>query len=278
MQFELMRLAMVERRQTSAFVRRSLDGKPFTRENWLRVIFEQNILFVHSGNVFHYVPESPMSDDNEILIGKIGRQVTVLENESPDTGFAEVERDAWTAASVLIDPMHHSDGQKLAVEVDSSVGAPMPILESLVDHINGGDEPYVLEINAIVPTDTFWNFVRENRGQITSVTFEFVAPNMFGEADDYDKEMREMAEHEKAQKAKLTLSSKDGLDLETKKIERAADYTSKGAGSIRASTKRRRKKYDSRSKAKRVSASDDDIQLAKKEGILSRVFRNLFGQ
>ena len=101
MHFELMRLAMVERRQTSAFVRRSPDGRPFTRENWLRVIFGQSILFVHRGNVFHYVPESPISDDNEILIGKIGRQVTVLENESPDTGFAEIERDAWTAASVL---------------------------------------------------------------------------------------------------------------------------------------------------------------------------------
>ena len=57
---------------------------------------------------------------------------------------------------------------------------------------------------------------------------------------DYDDEMRKMNEQEKAQKARLSLESKDGLNLNTTKVRRAADYTIKGAGSIKARTRKKR--------------------------------------
>ncbi len=91
-----------------------------------------------------------------------------------------------------------------------------------------------------MPSERFWDFVKANEGQITSVEFEFVAPNMFGEADDYDSEMRDMQRHEKAQKVKLKIESKDGLNLNTPRVTRAVDYANKGAGSIHAKAKQKK--------------------------------------
>lgn len=164
----------------------------------------------------------------------------------------------------------------IAVEHLSAIGRPVPTFESLANHINSRDEPYVLEANAIVPSETFWNFVKENEGQITSIQFEFVAPNMFGEADDYDREMRDMHEIEKVQKAKLKLESKDALNLNTKKIQRAADYTIKGAGSIEAKTKKG-KKYSSKDKAKRISIPNKEIDKIEPSGLISTILSRIFG-
>ncbi len=199
----------------------------------------------------------------------------IAENEPPEGHLAPKESKTWRAALILIDPVHHGDGQKAAVEHVVPVGKPVPIFESLAAHINAGDEPFVLEVNAIVPSETFWAFVKANRGEITSVQFEFVAPNMFGEADDYDSEMRDMQRHEKAQKVKLRLESKDGLDLDTKRIKQAADYTIKGVGSIEARTKKG-KKYNSKDKAKKVSVPNKETGVEPAPALFSRLIAHIF--
>jgi hypothetical protein len=274
MQFEMMRLSLVQRPQRDAFERSMPGGAPFTREDWLRDVFSREIDFQHQGKTFHYSPQSALVGAPAI-VGRIGRQVAIPDNEGPDGHLAPKEHKTWRAAIVLIDPTHHDDGQKGAVEHLSVVGRPVPIFESLAARVSGADEPFVLEVNAIVPSESFWNFVKANEGQITWVQFEFVAPNMFGEADDYDSEMRDMQKQEGAQKAKLTLESKDGLNLNTRRVRQAADYTNKGAGSTAARTSKG-KKYNSKEKAKRISIPNKDIDPSATEGLSDRIFRHIF--
>jgi hypothetical protein len=272
----MVRLSLVQRPQTDVFERRQPDGALYTREAWLRVIFGQKIQFQHRQEIFYYTPD-PEQAESGTVIGRIGREVTVNENESPDDNLAPKERRTWRGALVLIDPAHHDDGQKAAIEHLSTVGKPVSVFESLAARINaGGGEPFVLEANAIVPSEAFWDFVRQNEGEITSVQFEFVAPNMFGEADDYDREMRDMQRHEKAQKAKLKIESKDGLNLNTKRIEQAADYTIKGAGSITARTKKGRG-YNSKDKAKRIAIPNKDIDSSSTSGLIAQIVKRVFG-
>jgi hypothetical protein len=202
MQLELLRLSLLERTQLDAFAERISALQPFGREQWLRSVFSARIAFEHRKETFHYVPQSDAS--STILVGRIGRQVSVQENEPPEAGLQETQRDAWRAALVLIDPRHHEDGQKVAFEHDPRVGQPPALFTSLASHINHRDPPsaFVIEVHPISDASDFWEFVRENRGFVTSVRFELVAPNMFGIEDDYDVEMRDMKERERIRRLK----------------------------------------------------------------------------
>ncbi len=117
MQFDLIRLVLISRAQTSLFERRAESGEPLTREAWLRQIFSKTIEFKHAKNDFHYIPDIEADKSTDLLVGRIGRQFKAVENLSPDEGFIEVERAPWRASSVFIDPKHHDDGQKLGFEV-----------------------------------------------------------------------------------------------------------------------------------------------------------------
>jgi hypothetical protein len=145
MQFEMVRLALVQRPQSDAFERRQADGQPFTREAWLRDVFEKKIVFQHRHQVFHYSPDAESADPG-IIVGRIGREIKVSENEPPEQNLAPKDRPAWIGALVLIDPTHHDDGQKAAIQHIPLVGKPVPTFESLAASINGRDEPYVFPL------------------------------------------------------------------------------------------------------------------------------------
>lgn len=255
------------------FDRVKTDGGRFSREEWLRDTFGRKIDFEHRGQAFYYSPETTQNVGLAIA-GRVGRLVTVDENESPEGHLVPKKHKAWRAALILIDPTHHGDGQKVAVERLPAVGKPVAIFESLAAKINMTHEPFILEAHAVVPSERFWDFVKANKDQITSVEFEFVAPNMFGEADDYDSEMRDMQKRERAQKAKLKIESKDGLNLDTLRIRRAVDYANKGAGSIRAVTKNKNQ-FNSKEKAQITKIPNNDIDKTVIISLISRLFSNI---
>lgn len=280
MQFELLRMSLLMREQQDAFERKGPGGRTFSREEWLRVIFSEPIRFQHRKNEFHYVPETAEAADTGLLIGRIGRQLQVTENEPPEEGLHEMRRPAWRAALVIIDPTPHLDGQKVAFEHLSSLGSPLAVFTSLVDLINQRvpPEPFVIEPRPIVDERTFWDFVRAHPREITSVTFEFVAPNMFGTDDDYDREMREMQAHEKIQRAKLKLENPDGLELDTKRVDGAVKYIVRGGGSIRARTKRKQVYNSDRKIQKIVVEEAGAAPSEQKPSLLRQIFGKVFGK
>jgi hypothetical protein len=112
-------------------------------------VFGVEIVFDHYGKHFHYVPEVEVPNSS-LIIGRIGRARPVVENEPPEEGMHEIERESWIAAGVVIDPRAHDDGQKAAIEDNWRVGKPASIFKSLTKRINNADEPYVIEANPIV--------------------------------------------------------------------------------------------------------------------------------
>ncbi|MES1203072.1 MAG: hypothetical protein ABUS57_16675 [Pseudomonadota bacterium] len=253
MKLDLFRLSLLPREQVDAFELRGAGDRPLTREECLRLIFGRPFVFQHKGGEMHYVPLPPNSQHPTIMIGRVGRRLKVVENEPPEAGLGEMQHPYWKAMTVLIDPSHHADGQKFAIEHQFRVGKTTAVANSLSEYLNHSEPPlpFAVEISAIADPATFWEFVRENRGEVTSVTFELIAPNMFGQRNDLDREMRDLRDNEKARRAKLQLENPDGLELETPRVKETVAYTVEGGGAIKAKTKSK-KRYNSDNKIRRV--------------------------
>lgn len=258
MQFELFRLSLLPHKQPDMFEELGPDGQPLTRDEWIRRRFGEEIRFVHRKNFFHYIRDRSL-ERGGLIVGRIGREVLTAENLPPEGGLQDTERKTWRAAIIIIDPAGHGDGQKIAFEDDSAIARPYSLLSSLVSHLNDAfPSPYAVEVVPIADTETFWEFVRQNRGDITSVTFEFIAPNMFGTSDDYDAEMRDMRDKERIRRLKIQMENPNGLELETPRVKRATEEVAKGTASVKAKT-RQRKRYSSKNKVKRATVPEDKL-------------------
>ena len=257
--FELFHWSMIERPQIDAFERKSLgDSLRITREAWLREVFGKMIAFGHHGHQFHYVPETMTARDaGPLMIGRIGRQVSVKENEPPDAGLHETQRDAWLASAFIMDPTYHDHGQRVTVQYREDIGKPLALLTSLAAHINreSPPEPYSLSVAPIIDASTFWHFVNANKNAVTNVSFDLVPPNMFDGPENMDKELKELRDLEKARKIKLDLENPDSLNLETKRIHDIVDYAAQGGGDIKARAKGK-KSYNSKRKIKTVHVEE----------------------
>jgi hypothetical protein len=197
---------------------------------------------------------------DDVIMARIGRQVTVDENRPPDEGFTETVHDGWKAAAVVIDPRHHDDGQKVAIAVDKRVGNPSGLIRELTEAINAANTNarWDIEVEPIVNAQSFWDFAAKNRGSITSLTFEFVAPNMFGGTNDLSEELREFRKNENAEKVTIVLNSKEGLDTSTPRTKEAVDYAVQGCGKIRAKAKGG-KRFNSTNRVATAILDDDSL-------------------
>lgn len=112
----------------------------------------------------------------------------------------------------------------------SKLFKPSSLITTFISSINEkySSAPFSVEIKPIFDASSFWSFAEANRGHITSLTFEFIAPNMFGSHDNLSEELREFREKEKAKKIKVNLCSDDGLDTSTERIKQSVDYAEKG--------------------------------------------------
>ncbi len=250
--FELFRLSLLLRPQRDILDQKIEDP---TREEYLREVFGVSRTFDFYKKPFHYAPED-QGDPNEPIIARVGRAIVSAENLPPEKGLKESMRECWIAALVVIDPRHYDDGQKIGFEFDARVGAPNRLIEALVNAINEAmpHAAYHIEVQPISDDATFWKFAEENRGEITSLTFDFIAPNMFGSSDEISNEMKDFQKHEKAQRVKIGLQSKNGLNTSTPMVKNSVNYATRGGGSIVAKTKKK-KTYSSTRKRKRVTVS-----------------------
>lgn len=246
--FDLFRLSLLPRQQTEMF-EPSLEST--TREDWIRKVFSENLGFLSYGTQFHFRPETDASRP-DALIGRIGRHISQPESKPPEEGFEEYTHEAWQAAVLVIDPRHHDDGQKLACENFLPVGKPSSLVPWIINAINERypRAPYQIEANPIMRPGSFWDFERKNHGAITAINFDFIVPNMFGGDDDYNAEMREYRDREKARRVSVSLKNPDGLAADTERMQRAVEYAAKGGGSITARAKKNQR-YNSKNKTKR---------------------------
>lgn len=259
--FELFHLSLLQRAQMD------IDGeefKDFTRAEWLNKVFTEKMPFDSYGSEFYYLPSLP-SEGDDVVVGRLGRHVERDENLPPEDGFEEITREIWLASVIVLDPAEHEDGQKLAVQVVGDIGKPSTLVKNLVGSINNRYpySPYSIEVGHIVDTQTFWNFVSENKGDVTSVSFDFIPPNMLGADEDYYQEMNEYKQNEKARKVKLSIENPDGINPETDRIKRATNYALEGRGAIKAKAKGN-KRYNSDNEVQRTyveNVSEAGVEL-----------------
>lgn len=256
-QFELFHLSLLPRVQHDWI---DVAPEKITRENWLRKVFGEEQPFSNYGADFHYVYTQPDAEGMPI-IGRVGRHVVREENRPPSEGLEDFSHDTWLAALLVLDPTHHEDGQKLAIQNVNNVGAPKSLVKNLIAAINARypSGPYSIEVAQIIEERSFWQYVEENKGNITSMTLDFIAPNMFGSEDEFSNEMTAFKESEKAQKVKLTVANGDGIEPDTPRMRRAVQYATKGGGRIRARAKGK-KSYNSDDSVKRSFL--DDVRVS----------------
>ncbi len=253
MQFELFRMVLLKKEGDLLSV---ISPKfELGREETIRDIFSRKFIFVHRKQEFTYLLDSSLSDGS-VVVGRIGRSRLVEENEPPEQGLVETTREPWLASLLVVDPTAHDDGQKIAFE-EREIGAPLSIISSFFTYINSLNEyGFEISVSPIVDTSTFWDFEKENRGDITSITFELLAPNMFGSRSALDEEMEKLRDHEKAKEAILTLKNKEGLNLDSGRTRETVDYALRGGGNIRAKAKNK-KKYNSKKNIKTIPVVSD---------------------
>lgn len=245
--FELYRLSLLPSRVGNLF---EPGPDKISREEWLRKVFNEEQPFEHYGSSFHYVP-SKLNADSESIVGRVGRLVYREENKPPAEGLEAFTHEAWLAAVMVLDPSHHEDGQKLAIQNVNEVGSPKMLVKSLVSAINErySRYPYAIEVGQIIDDQSFWGFVENNKGNVTSLTLDFIVPNMFGSQAEIEKDLQEFRDSEEVRKVRLNLANEDGIKPDTKKIRDAVTYAAKSGGRIRA-----------RAKGKKTYRSDDTVK------------------
>lgn len=227
--FELFHLSLHENRQMSLFD----ASNRVSREEWLRQAFSQPFEFDHRQKRFHWVP----SNHGELISGNLVRMHKRRRHKPPEEGASEETAEEWQGAVIVIDPTHHSDGQKLSFERDVTVGTPRTVLQSMASYINSmPDAPYAIEPMPIFSEASFWNWAAAYEFRLRRIAFVFITPNMFKTKRRFDEDMRELGAAGVA-KVRMNFDNGDrgtGIDANSETIRNGVDYAAAGGGSLTA--------------------------------------------
>lgn len=265
MRYHYLRVFLLEQERPALL--EAAGGLPATttRQDYLTQIFSQRIDFPHRNQTLVYVPIGQKSvPDGLLLLGRIGKLVAAVENTPPEAGFQETTHKSWRAANVIIDIRDHPDGQKVAFQYHPNVGKPLPLASSVIEHINATniDSGWLAKINLITERQSFWDAVRQYKGDITTAEFTFVTPNILGIRSKLNEELKNKRTKHNAATVTETLHNPNGnLALEGEDIEDSVEYISEGGGKSKLKTGKT-VIYDSENEEKHVDI-EEDVQLTK---------------
>ncbi len=225
--FTLFHLSLVPVQQTN-FDMRLGDS----REEWLRFALSEPFEFLHrGGGQLYWVPHG---DIEETIFGIVQRTRSHGHHLPPDKGGTEVVTEEWQGAYVLLDPTHHDEGQRVAVENDV-VGRPRALLRSLVSAINDRpDAPFQIEVEALFDATEFWAFARKHNHLMRRITFDFVVPNMWGTESDLESDLDDTGKQTGAERVKISMFGQHGVTTDNPKVRNGVEYAEKGAGTVSA--------------------------------------------
>jgi hypothetical protein len=203
-----------------------------SRQDTIRRAFSENFKFLHRGNIFYWVRQADVADS---ICGVVQRQRPRRQHEEPGAGGREIINPEWQGAMVYIDPVTHLDGQKIAFEVDETIGRPGAIINTLIEWVNKDPElPYHLVVKPIFNDAGFWDFARRHNYILRSVTFDLVVPNMWDTEGEFEEGMREAKEITQAQRVILKYESASGINTKSEQVRAGVGYSARGGGSMTA--------------------------------------------
>lgn len=225
--FTLFHFSLIPIAQTSITMRTS-----DTREEWLRYALSKSFEFEHRGGTsLFWVPQG-LAD--ECFVGLIQRTKMHERHKPPEEGGGEIAEEEWQGAYVLVDPTHHDEGQRLAVENDV-VGKPNSLVKSLADYLNRHEEaPYQIEIEPLWDSSRFWAFAERHDNVLRRIDFNFVVPNMWDTERDLDEDLKATGNTTGAERVKVGLESSHGVSTNNQKVKDGVEYTERGGGSLTA--------------------------------------------
>jgi hypothetical protein len=225
--FTLFHFSMIPIIQTTITMRRD-----DTREDWLRYVLGEKFEFEHvGGSILHWVPQG---DADECIVGLIQKTKRHELHEPPEKGGGEISREEWQGAYVLVDPTHHDEGQRIAVENDV-VGQPAALIKSLARYINRHAEAsYQIEIEPLWDASRFWAFAKTHNNMMKRIDFDFVVPNMWNTEGELDADLRDTGNVTGAERVAIGFRSDHGVSTDNQKIREGVEYAERGAGTLTA--------------------------------------------
>ena len=225
--FTLFHFSMIPIVQTSITMRTE-----DTREDWLRHALSNSFEFYHLGGAtLHWVPQGAAE---ECVVGLIQKTKVHDLHEPPEKGGGEITTEEWQGAYVMVDPTHHDEGQRIAVENDV-VGKPTALIKSLAKYLNAHDEaPYQIEIEPLWDASRFWAFAKLHDNLVKRIDFDFVVPNMWTTESDLDADLKDTGNVTGAERVTVGFRSEHGVSTNNQKVKEGVEYAERGAGNLSA--------------------------------------------
>lgn len=223
--FTLFHFSMIPIAQTTFAMRRS-----DTREDWLRHALNDSFEFDHlGGSKLYWVPQGSA---DECILGLIQKTKIHELHEPPEKGGGEITKEEWQGAYVMVDPTHHDEGQRIAVENDV-VGKPTALIKSLARYLNQRDEaPFQIEIEPLWDASRFWAFANAHDNVMKRIEFDFVVPNMWSTESDLDADLRDTGNVTGAERVNIGFRSHHGVSTDNTKVREGVEYAERGAGTL----------------------------------------------
>lgn len=182
------------------------------------------------------------------IIGTLAKVTKVNIQKSPEENFETQSLESWPHVPIIIntdaDP---ESGQSIIIGFKRSIFKnPLFQLRALAKQLTQetiAAKGYELAINNISDKDDFWKHIKEYEGFISSLTFEFAAPNLFNTKDSLNDELREARDEFKITTAQIKLENSSGelsVPKNSEFINQGLQYISDGGGAYRIKLKNKR--------------------------------------
>ncbi len=182
----------------------------------------------------------------------------------------------WQGTYLFLDPTHHEDGQKLAIENDV-VGTPLSLALAIFNNINSRDEaPFSCIPKLIFKDQEFWKFAKESGQILRYITFKFAIPNMWSPQSDIEEDLKATGSDTGADTVEVSFKSEGGVRTDNDRVKAAVDYSRRGAGTVTAKNLEG-KTFSSNNRAMTERVSADEL-LEPSDVKVSAVAKRVLGR
>lgn len=202
------------------------------RESWLRHALSERFVFVgRNSRRFEWVPKIV---SHEHILGLIQAEKPYAYHDAPAEGGGERVDNFWQGAYLFLDPSHHEDGQKMAIENDV-VGTPLSLALAIFKNINSREEtPFSCIPKLIFKDQEFWKFAKESGEILRYITFKFAIPNMWSPQSDIEEDLKATGLETGAETVEVSFKSEGGVRTDNDRVKAAVEYSRRGAGTVTA--------------------------------------------
>jgi hypothetical protein len=225
-----------------------LEDKKITKKDLLYEAFNirQPLHFKNATQELAFITQKEAG--SQYIYGTLAKASHVSVSMPPEENFQLQQIETWPHVSVLInidsDP---ETGQTLAIEYKPSIfDNPIVQLRALLIEITKKklrEKGYEIAVNPITDKHEFWSVVKDNAGHISSLSFDFAAPNLFKTKDELNKELKEATEEFGITSTEINLKNSEGelkIPENNPFVKQGLEYVSRGGGEYRLKLKNKK--------------------------------------